>query len=157
MKIYNSPISLVTQRNECPLCNPGGGGILHLWQIKTTGKFFLSCNECDASWETDKAIRKVRIKTFEDFLNEANLQMPQDYNQFQRILDHTLFSIHSDQFSDLINEAWLSPSKVMRNPTEYNVEMGRVIGHKGETKIRLIYNQITRQIVDAYPIPSSYV
>lgn len=153
MKIYNSPISLVKQGNECPLCNPGGGGVLRLWQIITTGELFLSCDECDASWETNTLIEKIRVKSFEDFLNETNLQIP----QVQRILDHTLFSVHPDQFSDLINEAWLSPNKVMRNPTEYNVEMGRVIGHKGETKIRLFYNETTRQVVDAYPIPSSYV
>jgi hypothetical protein len=69
---------------------------------------------------------------------------------------HSVFSIPEDQILDLVDEAWRNRGEPRANPKgkgdEYIIEMERMIGTKGETKIQINTFKDTSEIVTAYPV-----
>lgn len=54
---------------------------------------------------------------------------------------------------DLIDSAWLTLTNPCSNPTgEFNINMGKVIGTRGERRLKMIIIPGTSQIITAYPI-----
>jgi hypothetical protein len=69
---------------------------------------------------------------------------------------HSVFTASRENLLALIKDSWLS--KTIRHPTDtfrWEIEVGSVIGTAGETKIRIIVNPNTRQIISAYPITNA--
>lgn len=66
---------------------------------------------------------------------------------------HSVFSISRSELLRLLDEAWRL--KTTAHPTDsvrFEMEMGRVIGTSGETKIRLVVNPNTLEVITAHPI-----
>jgi hypothetical protein len=70
--------------------------------------------------------------------------------------NHTVFSVPEDQILDLVDEAWRNKGNPQVNPNGkgdiYIINMGKVIGTKGETKIQINTFQGTPEIISAYPV-----
>jgi hypothetical protein len=70
-------------------------------------------------------------------------------------LNHTVFNV--DTSGDLINlldEAWAKRgAHVPGDPGAYIINMGRVVGTRGEQSIRIAVQAGTSKILSAYPVP----
>ena len=66
---------------------------------------------------------------------------------------HTVFSVSRKEVLPLIDEAWKKRGNPLPNdPAAYIVDMGRVIGTNGETKIRIVIEtKGSNRIASAYP------
>lgn len=65
---------------------------------------------------------------------------------------HTVFNVQGSDALTLIDEAWSKKgTSVPGDPGAYIVPMGRVVGTKGETTIRVIVKPGTNEIITAYP------
>ncbi len=65
---------------------------------------------------------------------------------------HSVFSDSRDKIIDLVDEAF---SKAKQHPVDklrYEVDLGRVIGIDGETKMRIVVDPNTKKISTAHPI-----
>ena len=66
---------------------------------------------------------------------------------------HTVFNVPRNQILPLIDEAWKKRGlPVFGDPGAYVVNMGRQVGTKGETFIRIIVVPNTGKIISAYPV-----
>ena len=66
---------------------------------------------------------------------------------------HTVFNVPRNQILPLIDEAWKKRGiPVFGDPGAYVVNMGRQVGTKGETFIRIIVIPNTGKIISAYPV-----
>jgi len=70
---------------------------------------------------------------------------------------HTVFNVGKDKLLSLIDEAWDMRGKVnsvvQKNGNEvFDIPMSREIGTNGETKIRIVVEKGTSNIVTSYPI-----
>jgi hypothetical protein len=66
---------------------------------------------------------------------------------------HSVFSFDRGDLLPNLKEAWLN--KTIVDPDDafgWEIDMGRVIGSEGQTKIRIIVNPTTKQIITAYPV-----
>ena len=70
--------------------------------------------------------------------------------------NHSVFSVPEDQILDLVDEAWRNRGNPQANPKGkgdiYTINMGKVIGTKGETKIQINTFQGTSEVISAYPV-----
>ncbi len=70
--------------------------------------------------------------------------------------NHTVFSVPDYQILDLVDEAWSNRGNPQANPNGkgdiYIINMGRVVGTKGETKIQINTFQGTPEVISAYPV-----
>ncbi len=64
---------------------------------------------------------------------------------------HSVFSVPKKDVLALVDEAWILKGKPV-SPGNYVVEMGRVIGTRGETSIKLVVVPGTNEIITAFPI-----
>jgi hypothetical protein len=56
---------------------------------------------------------------------------------------------------ETVDEAWLRRDfPVKGQPGVFEVEMGRIIGERGETVVRVVVDPATNEVVSAYPILS---
>jgi RHS repeat-associated protein len=69
--------------------------------------------------------------------------------------NHTIFNVSRSELLPLLDEAWAKRgSAVLHNGLDtYVVEMGRVIGTNGETRIRFVMLQGSNELITAYPWP----
>ncbi len=67
---------------------------------------------------------------------------------------HTVFKVETRRdLLPLIEEAWTKKAQpVPGKPREFIADMERVIGLQGETHIKIIVNQGTREVITAYPV-----
>jgi len=69
---------------------------------------------------------------------------------------HSVFSVPEDQILDLVDEAWRNKGNPQANPKGkgdmYIINMGKIIGTKGETKIQINTFQGTSEVISAYPV-----
>jgi hypothetical protein len=65
--------------------------------------------------------------------------------------NHTVFLTKPKDLPTLIDEAWRKAIK-LNNGNVFEIDMNRIIGTKGERKMRIILNKDTMEIVSAYPI-----
>jgi hypothetical protein len=66
---------------------------------------------------------------------------------------HTIFSVPKNKILELIDEAWaMKGEALIADSAAYEVEMGRIIGTKGESAIRIVVTPGTTNIITAYPI-----
>lgn len=66
---------------------------------------------------------------------------------------HSVFTTPREHLLELIKNCWAN--KTISHPSDlfrWEVETGGIIGSMGETKIRIIVNPTTKQIISAYPI-----
>ncbi len=65
---------------------------------------------------------------------------------------HTVFNVDRSNVIGLVDEAWNKKGSPLPNdPGVYVVDMGRVIGTNGETKIRIVVRPNTNNIISIYP------
>ncbi|WP_427340821.1 hypothetical protein [Caloranaerobacter sp. DY30410] len=66
----------------------------------------------------------------------------------------SLFNVGKNKVLTLVDEAWLMRGKsyLNRGNDVYEIPMGRIVGTKGETTIRIITKHGTNDIISAYPI-----
>ncbi|MBL7684573.1 MAG: hypothetical protein JNK65_00870 [Deltaproteobacteria bacterium] len=65
---------------------------------------------------------------------------------------HTVFSIPRNEILKTVDEAWKIKGDVLKNdPYVYVVDLKRIIGTSGETKIRLVVDRNTYFLKTAYP------
>ncbi len=64
---------------------------------------------------------------------------------------HSVFNTQGGSALDLVDEAWLKRGTEIR-PGVFEVDMNRVVGTVGETKIRLVVKPGTQEITTAFPI-----
>lgn len=65
---------------------------------------------------------------------------------------HTVFNVSEYELFDLIDQAWMRKGQsLVGDPGVYIVEMGKVIGTKGETAIRIVTKPNTTEIISVYP------
>ena len=65
---------------------------------------------------------------------------------------HTVFNVDRSNVIGLVDEAWNKKGIPLPNdPGAYLVDMGRVIGTNGETKIRIVVRPNTNNVVSVYP------
>ncbi len=68
-------------------------------------------------------------------------------------MTHTVFKIPKDKIIELVDEAWAKKGAALASdPGAYIVNMGKVIGTKAETAIKIIVKPRTNEIITAYPI-----
>ncbi len=80
---------------------------------------------------------------------------------FQHLADnpskptHSVFKVPtSADLLDLVDEAWKNKGiPVTGDPGAYVIPMGRIVGTRGETSIRIIVRPNTNNFITAYPIP----
>ncbi|MBF0315036.1 MAG: hypothetical protein HQK52_16555 [Oligoflexia bacterium] len=66
---------------------------------------------------------------------------------------HTVFGVETKEIPQLIDQAWLKKGNAADgDPGAFIVEMGKVIGTQGESKIKIVVETNTSKIVTAYPI-----
>jgi len=67
---------------------------------------------------------------------------------------HSVFKCDRTKLIGLLDDAWARKGSPLPNdPGAYVVDMGRVIGTAGETKIKVIVRPGTNELITAYPIP----
>lgn len=66
---------------------------------------------------------------------------------------HSVFSVPENAILDLIDEAWRNRDlpKTDLKPDTYIIDMGRTIGTKGQSKIKIIVSAGTSDIITAHP------
>ena len=150
-EILTSPL---TQGFECPFCNDGGGGVMHLWLVKSANHYFLSCDECDHTVDTDTPISEWHRDFFDGYLTKLGFEPPQDFGNIKRVLDHKLFGVNEEEFRILMNKAWNRPKKFwIPFIFGFDVKMGETVGLSNGNIVRIFINQRISQIVDALPYP----
>jgi hypothetical protein len=68
---------------------------------------------------------------------------------------HSVFSVPRNQVIGLVDQAWTRRvgSGVLSGPNRvWEVDMGRVVGTLGETRMRLVFRDGTMNIISAFPI-----
>ncbi|QWI73137.1 hypothetical protein ER45_029810 (plasmid) [Bacillus mycoides] len=68
---------------------------------------------------------------------------------------HSVFNVEEPEILKLLDEAWTKKGKAALSNAdgdEYEINMGRVIGTNGETKIKIIVEPGTSSVITAYPI-----
>lgn len=66
---------------------------------------------------------------------------------------HSVFSVARKDLFATLDEAWgKGVSASPTDPLRFDIEMGRVVGTAGETKIRMIVDPTTHQVTTAFPI-----
>lgn len=161
MESYTFLTSDIEQGMLCPRRD----GSLDLYLIKKTGRMILSCRECEATCYAPEPqnIGKSE-KLFPDilglhtqlsgFAQELEMSAEEFYLQMVRILNHRLFTVPENQFSELILEAWhlvekdsLHKSRLVRSVAH----MDREIGINGEANIYLESGATLETVYDARP------
>ena len=67
---------------------------------------------------------------------------------------HTVFNVKRNELIGLIDEAWIRRADIFssrNNNNSYVINMHRVIGTNGETKIEIVVKANTSEIITAYP------
>ncbi|MHC1748006.1 MAG: RHS repeat-associated core domain-containing protein [Cellulosilyticaceae bacterium] len=66
---------------------------------------------------------------------------------------HTIFKVDKNKVIGLVDEAWKSrdTATVNRGNDLYDISMGKIVGTKGEKKIRIVTKRGTNKILSAYP------
>jgi hypothetical protein len=66
---------------------------------------------------------------------------------------HSVFSVPEIEILDLIDEAWSKRGnpEVNLKPDTYIIDMARIVGTKGQTKIKIIVTAGTQDIITAHP------
>lgn len=150
-EILTSPI---TQGFECPFCCGGGGGVMHLWYIKSVGHYFLSCDECEQTIDTVTPLSEWKRNFFEEYVSRFAVMYSRELKDIIRILNHKLFNVEESALADLIAQVWSRPNRIwFRENYAFDVDMGEAVGLAGGTKVRIFFNTYANQIVDAYPYP----
>ncbi len=70
-------------------------------------------------------------------------------------LKHSVFNVPRNQVIGLVDEAWtrrVGPGVLRSGSRVWDVDMGRVVGTRGERRIRLVFYEGTMEIRTAYPI-----
>lgn len=91
-------------------------------------------------------------------------QGSQHGNRVKHVLDHlvpnpkktthSIFNVDRTKLIGLLDEAWAKKGVPLPNdPGAYIIDMGRVIGTGGETKIKIVVRPGTNQVITAYPFP----
>ncbi|MBB5354043.1 hypothetical protein HNR46_004315 [Haloferula luteola] len=65
---------------------------------------------------------------------------------------HSIFSDTRDKILDLVDEVFSKAEQHPQDAFRYEVELGRVVGTAGETKMRIIVNPKSKQVTTAFPI-----
>jgi filamentous hemagglutinin len=67
---------------------------------------------------------------------------------------HTVFNVPKDQLLGLLDQAWSKKTNSFPHggKTVHIVDMGRIVGTKGEVKIRIVTEPGTNEIISAYPV-----
>jgi hypothetical protein len=69
---------------------------------------------------------------------------------------HSVFDVPEDKILDLVDEAWTRRGTPRKNPQgtgdEYIIDMGEVVGTKGETRIQINTRKGTSEVISAYPV-----
>lgn len=65
---------------------------------------------------------------------------------------HSIFSDTREKIFDLIDEGFSKAKQHPQDTFRFEVEMGRVVGTSGETKLRIIVNPQNNRVITAYPI-----
>ncbi|SFJ33528.1 TonB-dependent receptor [Planctomicrobium piriforme] len=80
-------------------------------------------------------------------------------NRVEHVLNHlsdpskSLFNVDRTKLVGLLDEAWAKKGTPLpKDPGVYIIDMGRVVGTKGETRIRLVVIPGTSEVITAYPI-----
>ena len=69
-----------------------------------------------------------------------------------RKVTHSVFNVPRNKILPLIDEAWkMRRNPIPNDPGVYMINMGRVIGTKGETILRIVVKPNTNKIITAYP------
>jgi hypothetical protein len=70
--------------------------------------------------------------------------------------NHSVFNVPEDKILDLVDEAWRNKGNPRANPQgtgdEYIIDMGEVVGTKGEKKIQINTYKGTSEVISAYPV-----
>lgn len=65
---------------------------------------------------------------------------------------HTIFNVDRSNVIGLVDEAWNKKGlPLVDDLGVYVVDMGRIVGTKGETTIRIVVKPNTNKIISAYP------
>ena len=68
--------------------------------------------------------------------------------------NHTVFNVPRNQILSLVDQAWAKRGNPLpSDPGVYIIPMGKVVGTRGETSIRIIVKPGTNQVITAYPVP----
>jgi hypothetical protein len=67
---------------------------------------------------------------------------------------HSIFNVDRTKLIGLIDEAWAKRGSgiLQGNKRVFEIDMGRVIGTNGETRIRLVITECTKNVISSYPI-----
>jgi hypothetical protein len=104
------------------------------------------------AWTSSAGLVYKSSKTFPNRINHVLAHAKADPTK----KNHSVFSVPEDQILDLVDEAWSNRGNPRPNPKGngdiYTINMGRVIGTKGETKIQINTFQGTSEVISAYPV-----
>ncbi|VEG12930.1 hypothetical protein [Moraxella cuniculi] len=68
--------------------------------------------------------------------------------------NHTVFNVQRNQILSLVDQAWVRRGNPLpSDPGVYVIPMGKVVGTRGETSIRIVVKPGTNQVITAYPTP----
>jgi hypothetical protein len=116
---------------------------------------FHFCSDCEAIWNDDGYENPIEQYPVQ-YLSDDSLRQKILEGQAERIFDHMLFNVEAKEVKSLILEAWSSPNK-LKDSTPFMfsnywiVEMNRLIGRFGETKI--LIEERLGIISNAAPVP----
>lgn len=171
MQISDILISPVEQGMLCPRED----GTMDLYLVRSLNKLILSCPECEATCDApidvqpDQPVTLTATDLFPEILG-AHTQLfgcaqrfgiseSQLHHEMERILNHRMFAVGREEFAELILDVWRQrkahqlltywPNSAHR---ESIIDLGRPIGHKGETAVYLIYDDEPEAIHDAFPV-----
>jgi hypothetical protein len=87
-------------------------------------------------------------------------------NRVEHILDHlvpnpgksthSIFDVARNKLIGFLDEAWAKRGTGVLQPNGnrvFEIDMGRVIGTAGETRIRMVVRDGTNNVITAFPIP----
>jgi len=100
-------------------------------------------------WESPKGLVNGYDRKFGDRVQHVLAHAEPN----KKKLFHTIFNCAKNDILKLIDEAWsLKNLPLKEDPGAYVINMGRQIGTKGETGIKIIVKPGTSEIITAYPI-----
>ncbi|WP_407569958.1 hypothetical protein [Deinococcus altitudinis] len=136
----------------CPVCYKiGGGGVVERLQLRVDDSIIYVCEECSAAWHSESAIALDSYRVDSALFLERGLTLEQrtTFSAF----DDTTFLDSGATLGTLIGEAFASLEKVRLNgPAHLSlwaVDMQRVIGKAGESRIILVVNTAGTAVLDA--------
>jgi len=140
---------------HCPI--PGCVGFVEKLRIHSTGEVIYVCDECDALWTRAEAMAPRRMEDYIGFMRSRRLSgLKTDIEWLTRApapqAPAPAFLVDRRELIDLIDEAWARPH--VPDPADRyvrHVDMGRVIGSRGETWIRLVVRTETSELIAAHP------